>query len=1107
MPKHQFLKMINYTCAAIVAAVAISVMLGWAGHSHLLVQLPPSPVPMAFNTALCFLLCAASLALIEAGHRRLAFASAGLTTSLALLTLLQYVTRRSFGIDTLFVTPFTTASAYPGRMAINTAISLSLCGMVLVFCAANQKPGAIRALCIAAAGSTVGAVGLIALAGILAGISIETLWGKYTQTAMHSAVCLTILGGTLIVLARERSVGFPLWLPIPVFLGFAAVTLTIGEAVRIEAQRKLADAVAAEVEYSVQIVERHLADLSHTLERFGQRWEAQGGIPRPLWERNAASIARDFPALRALLWADAANRVQWVVSAEPAEWQDFDFTANSEVSQTLSAVLRARDARISPVIMDDPAVARGALLHLKPLFADDRYQGMMVAVIDTARLFHNLLADTTLKRLSIAVDDGGRTVFANMSHAASVTDNHPHIGVITAGDRTWLVKAHPTSVLMAAFGAPKLAAIFLVGFTVASLTALCVFLLLKREGDHAALRLSEERLALAVAGTLDAVWDWNVLTDQIYSSPRLRAMLGGDGQQSAVTAAAFIEQVHPDDRESLIAAAQAHFTERAPFDVSFRMPHCNGHYIWLNMRGQAVWDEKGNAVRMTGFISDISHEKEVERLKNEFVSTVSHELRTPLTSIRGALALISSGVLGVLPARIQEMTNIAHKNCERLILLINDILDLDKIESGQTRFDVAEHRLTELLSEAVAANRSFAAKDGIHVVLEPMEAEAIVRIDANRLNQVLNNLISNAAKFSPADEAVTVRAEQRGGKVRVSVIDRGPGIPPQFQDKIFQKFAQADSSPTRRQAGTGLGLHISQQIIRRLGGEIGFETEAGKGTTFWFELANVAPKAPPANVAVVKAHPAQHGPVLICEDDADAARVLQAVLEEEGFASIIAHNLAEAKKCLAETPVQALILDLLLPDGNGIDLIRAIRASESGSSLPIVVTSIRAEEEKAALNGGAIGIVDWLHKEVDPARLIEALRRCISQSAARPLRILHAERDADFREVISQMLSQKATIVGAATVEEGLRHLATDCFDLMILDPVLPDGSGLTLLERLGSFQLKLPVLILSELEAGDQLQERVAAALVKSRVSERKIAEMIAKLVNDAGQKVREAA
>ena len=202
-----------------------------------------------------------------------------------------------------------------------------------------------------------------------------------------------------------------------------------------------------------------------------------------------------------------------------------------------------------------------------------------------------------------------------------------------------------------------------------------------------------------------------------------------------------------------------------------------------------------------------------------------------------------------------------------------------------------------------------------------------------------------------------------------------------------------------------------------------------------------------------------------------------------------------------------MILDLLLPDGNGIDLIRAIRASESGNLLPIVVTSIQAEEQKAALNGGAIGVVDWLRKEVDPLHLIAALRRCISQSSQSPVRILHAERDADFRQVIAQLLRDKATVVQAATVEESLHHLTTDHFDLLILDPALPDGSGLNLLEQLGSFQLNLPVLILSDLEADETLRERVAASLVKSRVSEKKIAEMIARLIGQSARRDRAAA
>jgi DNA-binding response OmpR family regulator len=382
-----------------------------------------------------------------------------------------------------------------------------------------------------------------------------------------------------------------------------------------------------------------------------------------------------------------------------------------------------------------------------------------------------------------------------------------------------------------------------------------------------------------------------------------------------------------------------------------------------------------------------------------------------------------------------------------------------------------------------------------------------VKADANRLNQVLNNLISNAAKFSPSHGIVIVGAERRGGHIRVSVKDQGPGIPEEFRDRIFGKFAQADASQTRRQQGTGLGLHISQQIVKRLGGEIGFDTEKGKGTTFWFELPEASRGSGAIEDKIKPVHGRDGAPILICEDDRDAARVMQATLHQAGFRSVVVHTLAHARKWLSEMPFQALILDLVLPDGNGIGLLRAIRSGETGEPLPIIVTSLKAEEGRLALKGGAIGVVDWLRKEVNPDELIAALHRCIGPNAAGPARILHVEDDADFRKVIAEILTGKGTIVAAATVEEGIQRLTTERFDLVILDLHLTDGPGHAVLEHLASYENKPAVLVLSAQEANAELRGSVAATLVKSRISERTFADMIARLIGNAARRGREAA
>ncbi len=227
----------------------------------------------------------------------------------------------------------------------------------------------------------------------------------------------------------------------------------------------------------------------------------------------------------------------------------------------------------------------------------------------------------------------------------------------------------------------------------------------------------------------------------------------------------------------------------------------------------------------------------IDRLKKEFVSTVSHELRTPVTSIQGALGLIRGGAVSV--DKTQGLVEIAHKNSERLVRLLNDILDVEKIEAGKMDFRFQPIPVRALLDEAVAANRSYGESYGVDMAIAGETPDAVVRGDEDRLMQVMANLLSNAVKFSPKGGMVEVRAtlmETEPKRVRISVADQGPGIPVEFRARMFGKFAQADATDARRLGGTGLGLSIVKLIVERHGGAVGFETELGQGTTFNVDL-------------------------------------------------------------------------------------------------------------------------------------------------------------------------------------------------------------------------------------------------------------------------------
>lgn len=495
-----------------------------------------------------------------------------------------------------------------------------------------------------------------------------------------------------------------------------------------------------------------------------------------------------------------------------------------------------------------------------------------------------------------------------------------------------------------------------------------------------------------------------------------------------------------------------------------------------------------------GVVRDLSEQKRLEKLKNEFVSTVSHELRTPLTSISGSLNLIESGAMGEVGDKIKPLIKIALNNSERLILLINDILDMEKIESGQMDFELEDAGLNSLLQEALEFNEGYAAQHNVTLSFEPLEEELEVYVDKHRMQQVMSNLISNAVKFSPKGEKVTIKAIPSPRRVRVEVHDNGSGIPEEFKKSIFNKFAQADASDAKQKGGTGLGLNITKTIIERFGGTINFRSNAEEGTTFYFDL----PLQSKYELADTNSQAKTN--VLIVEDNFDIANILKTMLENEGLYCDVAYNTQEAKKLLDSKIYELMTLDIMLPQEDGISFLEKLREEERHQDLSVIVISAKDKKAIDSRLDLAIELVDWINKPIDKNKLVASLAKAINLHDQKKPNILHIEDDQDIAQVVKAMLQDIGSIDLALDIKSALEKINKNHYDLIILDMMLPDGSGEQILQTVKERVDDIPVLIFSALDVDNKLKSEVEKALVKSRTSNTELVANIKKILHDKG-------
>ena len=456
----------------------------------------------------------------------------------------------------------------------------------------------------------------------------------------------------------------------------------------------------------------------------------------------------------------------------------------------------------------------------------------------------------------------------------------------------------------------------------------------------------------------------------------------------------------------------------------------------------AVVDSAGDYIGRVIALRDITTEREIADMKNEFVSTVSHELRTPLTSIKGYVDLILDGSAGEINEVQQEFLGIVKENSDRLVELINEMLDISRIESGRVHLRIEPINIAESIEGAVDTFRAVMSQTGRTVEIRVPSHLPLVVADRDRVGQVLINLVSNALKYSPGGGEVVVTASHNGDHVCVAVTDQGLGISKEDLKRLFTKFYRVDSAMTREIGGTGLGLSICKNIIELLGGEVTVKSKLGAGSTFSFTL-------PVASEDLVRmpelAGPDQvEGTVLVIDRDPYVADLIETYLVKRGYSVVKAHTADEAFDIAKRTHPGAITLDVILEGTDGFDLLHRLKEEPSTAKIPVVVLSIVCDEGRSC----RLGAANYLEKPIDHGRLLDMIDQLVG-GVSSPVALV-VDDDRDVVKFLSETLRKKGfAVIGAYDGAEAIASLEQrQRPDIIVSDLKMPKVDGYELIQK-----------------------------------------------------------
>ena len=614
------------------------------------------------------------------------------------------------------------------------------------------------------------------------------------------------------------------------------------------------------------------------------------------------------------------------------------------------------------------------------------------------------------------------------------------------------------------------------------------------EDQNRDLQEGKERLDLALQSAGVGIWTWDLVTNQVVWDDFIRGLFGVPAATSSDPYHDVISLLHPEDQARIQSEMTASVNHDVPYDTEFRVVRPDGSERTLASRGKVYRDAAGKPIRMSGVCLDVTERRvaaeqakareaaeAANRAKSSFLASMSHELRTPLNAIIGFSELLENRSFGSLNDRQQRYVNNVLTSGRHLLQLINDILDLSKVEAGHMELSPSRFDVRSTLGEVNTIVSSLAMKKRLSLEVDVAPAITELTADQSKFKQILYNLLSNSIKFTPEGGSVlvTVRpAPPAGGRewIEVAVSDTGIGLRPEDQQRIFGAFEQVDSAYSREQQGTGLGLALTRKFVELHGGKIWVESELGKGSTFHFCLpvmpAGDLSDAEAGDLASVAAEGS--GPlVLVIEDDKHAGDSLTSDLRQAGYRVARAQSGEQGLALAQRLQPDVITLDVLLPDQDGLKVLSQLKASPETKAIPVVIVSITEGREL----GFSLGAADWLIKPPNPANFLAAVRNALAPGEPTTQTVLVVDDERPTVELLTDVLrGQGLRVLAAYDGREAIALARSERPQLIVLDLIMPGLTGFDVVQQLRTHPdtRGIPVLIFTVQDLTREDRERL---------------------------------